>query len=409
MRILQISPSYYPAISIGGPIFTSMALHSACNHNGHTVDVETTKAGISESDLRGLTGTAYQGDLHVHLEGSTIKDFQPISGRIVYRSFFGPANFTFSPGSFWPLFRNIQKYDLIIMHGVWNFPIIIGGLLCRFFAKQFIIFPHGALYKETIELKSRYLKKIFLFFFVNRILRAASFVIFTTIDEKDKVTAFLNLDIRPFVLPNIVNFSNYKNLPLRGKFRRSYGIPQDAMVLLHFGRINMKKGIIHSVQVIPKLMPEFPKVVLVVVGGDEDGYRVDIESVAQSLGVLDRVFFTGLVNFEIGRQALVDADIFVLPSLSENFGMAVVEAMYCRLPVVVSENVGIAPDIARCDAGKVFALSSDNKALISILAELLRSRSERRALGERGFEFAVSNYDEKVVNIRLKELLKLLN
>jgi glycosyltransferase involved in cell wall biosynthesis len=115
-----------------------------------------------------------------------------------------------------------------------------------------------------------------------------------------------------------------------------------------------------------------------------------------------------MVEPTIGKQALIDADIFVLPSLSENFGMAVVEAMLCSLPVVISDNVGIAPDVASGGAGKVITLTPENDSLINTLAQLLQSSAERKALGARGREFAISHYDESAVSSRVDELLALI-
>ena len=147
---------------------------------------------------------------------------------------------------------------------------------------------------------------------------------------------------------------------------------------------------------------------LAVIGGDEEGYQTVIERCAESFGIHDKVIFTGLVQRDEGIQAMVDADVFVLPSLSENFGMAVVEAMQCNLPVVLSDNVGIAPDISKAGAGIMVSLSTENQPLIEAIAALLRNPEERYLLGKKGKQFAIEHYDEKAVTSILNELLSLI-
>ncbi|MES1982938.1 MAG: glycosyltransferase [Pseudomonadota bacterium] len=399
MKILQVCPAFYPAISIGGPIFTILSLQRLLATKNHIVDVLSTPLGLSQKDRASI----------VYNKPMTMPVTMSVPGVITYQHFYGYPHFTFSPQSFWWLFKNIEKYDMLILHGVWNFPILAAALVCRIKKVPYFVVPHGTLYKETIELRSALLKKTFLKLYVERMLVGAKRILFTTRDERDKVTNFLQLDFSSFVLPNIVRSAEFKQLPVRGEFRRHYSIPADAPVLLHYGRISRKKGIEFSIQALAKLSSEFPDAVLAVVGGDEEGYRAVIERCAKDWGVQHRVIFTAMVERKpMGMQAMVDADIFVLPSLSENFGMAVVEAMQCGLPVVISNNVGLAPDIGSAGAGLVVSLTPDNEPLANAIAGLLRSPEERRALGEKGKNFAIEHYDDQAVASIVDELLALV-
>ena len=154
-----------------------------------------------------------------------------------------------------------------------------------------------------------------------------------------------------------------------------------------------------------KLSIEFPKILLVVVGGDEEGFKSIIEKVALKNGVSDKVVFTGLVDRKLGIKALVESDIFVLPSYSENFGISVVEAMHCGLPVVISDNVGISSEIYEADAGIVFSLASDNLSLVKAISVLLRSPERMRSLRIKGKQFAKIMYSEDAVTSSFDELL----
>lgn len=400
MKILQVCPAYFPAISIGGPIFTMRSFQNVLVANRHDADVVSTPLGLSQNDR---SSVIYNTALPIEGSRTAIG-----VGCITYHRYYGYPHFTFSPQTFWWLMKNIRNYDVAVLHGVWNFPILAAAFACSINNVPFFIFPHGTLYRETVELRSAHLKRIFLKLFVERILRSARRVIFTTQDESDKVTKYLQIDMKSVIVPNIVRSADFVDLPERGQFRRQFGIPDDALMLLHYGRISKKKGLEFTVQALSKLVLEFPAAILVVVGGDEEGYRAIVERRARELGVLDQVIFTGLVDPRIGKQAMVDADVFVLPSLSENFGMAVVEAMLCRLPVVISDNVGIAPDVARAGAGKVVTLTVENEPLISTIAGLLRAPEDRRIQGIKGRQFAIEHYDDKAVSSRVEALLALV-
>jgi len=363
---------------------------------GNTIDVLATPLGLTPQEKASLV---YDTPMPMPI---------PSLGKITYQRYYGYPHFTFSPRTLLWLLKHIDNYNVAILHGVWNFPILVAALACRIRKVPYIIFPHGTLYQETVELRSSFIKKVFLKLFVKGILQKAKRVIFTTQDERNKVTKFLSINLASFIMPNIVRTAEFSILPEKGAFRKNHNISPETLLLLHYGRITKKKGLEFSIQALAKLSLEFPNIILAVIGGDEEGYRTIVERCAESFDVLDKVIFTGLVQRDEGIQAMVDADVFVLPSLSENFGMAVVEAMQCNLPVVLSDNVGIAPDISKAGAGTMVPLSAENEPLIEAIAALLRNPEERYILGKKGKQFAIDHYDEKAVASIVDELLSLI-
>jgi glycosyltransferase involved in cell wall biosynthesis len=390
MRILQISPAYFPAISIGGPIFSTLALAKVLSRD-HDVDTLTTQLGLRQSNCLSPRCN--------HFEPS------PCGGRLMYKRYYGYPNLTFSPGTLAWLLGHAKEYDLAILHGVWNFPIGAAAFACKWHRVPYVIFPHGTLYREAIDLRSAAPKRLLLKLYVRRMLEQAARIAFTTNDEARKVTDHLRLNVRPFIIPNIVEASDFARLPARGLFRAMHGIGATTEVLLHYGRITRKKGIEFAVRAVAALRRQGRNVVLAIVGGDDEGYKAKVQATVQDLHVEDGVIFAGLLGREEGKAALVDADIFVLPSYSENFGMAVVEAMLCRLPVVVSENVGLAEDLGRADVGVVVRLDPDARLLIQALTALLDNKTRRESLGIRGRQFVIENYDADAVRNRVNQLL----
>jgi poly(glycerol-phosphate) alpha-glucosyltransferase len=126
---------------------------------------------------------------------------------------------------------------------------------------------------------------------------------------------------------------------------------------------------------------------LVIAGPDEGGHLEEIRALASSLGILDRVSFTGLVQGEEKVRLLHSADVFVLPSFSEGLPMSVLESLACGVPVVVTResNVG---DLTADGAGWECGASVDSlaealgKAVLASDAE----RAERGAAGRRAVE-----------------------
>ncbi|MGA8891071.1 MAG: glycosyltransferase [Anaeromyxobacteraceae bacterium] len=392
MKILQVCPAYYPAIAIGGPVFSAMAFAGAAIECGHQVDVVATPLGLTPKQKETIN--------YAHLEDG------PHHVRIVYKRFFGHTHYTFAPSIVPWLMSHVGGYDLVVMHGIWGFPIMAGALAARWAGVPYLIFPHGTLYRETIELKSKALKKVALTTWVLDALRRASGVIFTSNDEADKVSEYLNVSFKQWIVPNIIPSTDFAELPPRGAFRRLHGIPDDVALILHYGRVAKKKGIEFVVEALASLGREIPDAVLAVVGGDEFGYRAGLERFVESAGMSNRVVFSGLVDRAAGLQAMADSDIFVLPSLSENFGMAVVEAMLCHLPVVISDHVGIATEVAGAGAGVVVRLARMEQDLPRVLSTLLRDPAERRRLGIAGHAFATSTYDIAAVKPRIAEMLE---
>ena len=88
-------------------------------------------------------------------------------------------------------------------------------------------------------------------------------------------------------------------------------------------------------------------------GPDEGGLRPELEAQARAAPDRARVHWTGMLEGDLKWGAFHAADAFVLPSHQENFGVAVVEALACGLPVLISNQVNIWPDIAHDEAGIV--------------------------------------------------------
>ena len=389
MKILQISPSFYPAISIGGPIFSTLTFTEILEKN-HQVTTLTTQQGLDNEQLTSITYNS-----NIQLSDKHTK---------IYKKYVGPANFTFSWSLLAWLIRHGKKYDLFVLQGIWNFPFMAAYLVARFHKIPYIVFTHGTFNPESFHGNSTWIKKISYALSVKRMLMDANHVFFTTQVERKKLIDFLKIKVNAAIIPNIVKKQDFENLPARGKFRTQFSIRPETIAILHFGRIAKIKGIEITLAAIKKLSDQGQDVCFIIAGGDEKGYITTIEKKIDALHLRDKVHFTGMLNREETKQIMVDSDIFVLSSYSENFGISAVEAMYCKLPVILANQVGIAEDVQNAQAGLVFDIAKEE--LSHSISFLIDKPPHLKGLADQGYQFASKNYDLPVVAAQIDDLLQ---
>jgi glycosyltransferase involved in cell wall biosynthesis len=154
-------------------------------------------------------------------------------------------------------------------------------------------------------------------------------------------------------------------------------------------RLHYKKGL-------DKLIPAFARIknqqaMLVIAGPDSDGYQATVQQMIDGLKLSDRVLFAGMLWNADRIAALADADLFVLPSYQENFGIAVIESLAAGTPVIISDQVNIHREVAAAGVGGVVPL--DLNKLAAELDRWIADPSLREAASARAIVFAQSRYD----------------
>jgi glycosyltransferase involved in cell wall biosynthesis len=139
---------------------------------------------------------------------------------------------------------------------------------------------------------------------------------------------------------------------------------------LFLSRIHTKKGCDLLMAAMGRLAAAHPDVDLVMAGPDEEGLQTQLEAQAKRLGVDGRVHWTGMLVGDLKWGAFYAAEAFVLPSHQENFGVAVVEALACGVPVLISDKVNIWPEIVQDRAGIVNEDSAEGtyRSMATLLA-----------------------------------------
>lgn len=382
MRILHVIPTM--SARYGGPAKACREMSAALADRGHDVTVFTTNydgfGGYVEPSVEPLS------DRH---QGVTVHTF-PVD--------LPPDYFRISRPLSRALSNDIEKYDLVHIHSLYLFTTLAAGFHAKRHRVPIILRPHGSL-DPYIFPRHRGRKLVIETLYQNRLFKRADAVHYTTTEER-KLAAPYTFNRPGFVVPLGLNIDDYRPLPPRGLFRERYPETRDKKILLFLSRINFKKGLDILAKAFGKIAAERDDIHLVIAGPDNEAYRQKVEAMLAAAGVLERTTFTGMLVGKEKLAALRDADLFALPSYTENFGIAVIEAMACGLPVVISDKVNIWREIKEGGGGEVEPLDPDRFAdrIITMLAD----KAGLKSYGERGIETVSSLFNWPSIGQRLE-------
>lgn len=266
--------------------------------------------------------------------------------------------YSFSPRLWRWLRNNVQRFDGIVMNGIWSFPGLCLYLATRRNGKRYGIFTHGALdpwFNRQYPLK--HLKKMLYWPFQYAVLHNAQAVFFTTETERKLAkTSFWPNTWNSVVVPYGIcepNSSRDQASLQTEIFYQKFPELRSRRFLLFMARIHEKKGCDLLVEAFARQAGAVPHTDLVIAGPDQAGLRAKLEERARKLGVAARIHWTGMIGGDVKWGALRSCDAFVLPSHQENFGISVVEALAVGRPVLISNQVNIWPQIIEDGVGLV--------------------------------------------------------
>ncbi len=328
MRILHVISSVNPAG--GGPIEGINQLGTSLRSAGHEVEV----ASLDSPEEPFLKQSA----LPVYPLGPT---------RLGYA-----FNARFIP---W-LRTSRGRYDVVIVNGLWQFHSFATWCALRNSSTPYVVFTHGMLdpwFRKKYPLK--HLKKWMYWPWAEyRVLRDAQAVLFTCEEERRLArSAFWLYRCKEIVISyGTAKPKGDADLELR-EFYGHYPALNTKKVVLFMGRIHPKKGCDLLIEAYAKVLGQDSDWHLVVAGPDQVGWQEELISRASQLGLSARITWTGMLSGAMKWGALRAAEIFVLPSHQENFGIAVAEALAVGVPSLISNKVNIWREIESDGAGIV--------------------------------------------------------
>ncbi|GAB4166615.1 MAG: glycosyltransferase [Thalassobaculales bacterium] len=300
----------------------------------------------------------------------------------------------------WPLKRDLAailpQVDICRIHLLWTFVQWAAFAECRRAGVPWLVQPHGN-FADYHWRWNRARKAVMERLFQDRMLEGAAGVIYTA--EAERMEAGDRARGAPaFVLPHGIHIGRAV-APPAGTLARLWPALAGRRVVLFMSRLHAKKGLPALAGAFARLAATRPDLALLVCGGDygaEAAFRRQIAA----LGIAHRVVIAGHVEGTAKAAAFAESTLFCLPSLAENFGNAIVEAMAFGLPVVTTAHVDIAPDIA--PAARIGTPDADSMA--ALMAGLLDDPAAAAALGRAGQRLVAERYAWPVIADRMEAI-----
>ena len=252
---------------------------------------------------------------------------------------------------------NARRFDVVVMHGLWNFSSFGAWLGLRNQSTPYYIFPHGMMdpwFRRKYPLK-HIAKIVYWWLAEGRVLRDAKKVFFTCEDEK---LLARNMFLGHTYTESVVGLgtadpTGNPNVEIKTFFTTCPAL-NNRSFLLFLGRIHAKKGCDLLIRAFAACLSEVPPDLdLVFAGPDRTGLRTALQRLAQRLGVGSRVHWPGMLKGANKWGAIRASEALILPSHQENFGFVVAEAMACSTPVLISDKVNIWREVVESRAGLV--------------------------------------------------------
>ncbi len=364
MRILQVVPFYYPAEAFGGPVPVVGHVSEELVRRGHEVIVYTTDA---------IGSSTRQKARYLEIRGVKVHYFRNWSNSLAWHRLF------FAPGIVPQLRKEIRTFDVIHLQDYRTFQNIVVHHYAKKYGIPYVLQAHGSV---GAFFQKGFLKRTFDTIWGYRILRDASKAIAVTKIEAEQLKNVGASEDKIKIVPPGIDLSEFGNLPKKGGFRNRYGLNSSQRIILYLARIHKIKGPDLLAKAFSRLLGDVSDTQLVFVGPD-DGYLPALKKLVKELRIEERVLFTGPLFGKEKLEAYVDADVYVLPSSYEIFGLTVLEACACGTPVVVTEACGLA-DWINQRAG--FKVAHDEHRLQEAIGMLLTNEELRKQLGDQASE-----------------------
>jgi glycosyltransferase involved in cell wall biosynthesis len=375
MKVLHVIPSL--SAVHGGPTRALGLMESALAARGVTVETATT-----DDDGPGRRNGKVRG--------------RPLAEGAATRRYFRKT-FDFYKTSVefarW-IARHAGDYDLLHIHALFSFTTPVAAWAARRAGVPYVVRPLGTLNGYGLRHRRPWLKRASVRWVEAPLLRRAAAVHFTS-DEEAREAASLGIALRGVVIPLGVE------TPAACSPART-APPRDVRQVLFLSRLDPKKNLESLIDAVALLTAGQGPVQLVVAGAGDPGYVATLRARADARGIASRVQWLGHVEGDTKAHALASAQLFVLPSFSENFGIAAAEALAAGLPCVLGQGVAIAGDVASAGAG--LAVAPDPASIAAGLQQLLDDAPRRDAMSLAARRLAVERFSAGAMAESLERL-----
>lgn len=388
MRVLHVIPSLSP--SSGGPSFALPAMARALAPHGVRICVATT-----DDDGPGRRMPDMDPAAEIPQEGGWSARYFPKQTEFYKVSL--------------PLWRwlhdHARDYDLVHVHALFSFASLAAMRAARSHGVPYIVRPLGVLNRWGMRQRRRWVKNLSFRMLELPLLRRAAAMHYTSRMEQEDAARF-GLRNHQEVIPIGMDLHPFETLPSRDVFTRQFPAAAATRNILFLSRIDVKKGVDLLLDAFARIAAQHPTARLIICGSGDPSFVTALQQQAAALGIASRVTWTGFVAGELRLAACAAAEMFVLPSHSENFGIALLEAMAAGLPCLATDQVALAVDAAV--SGAVHIAACDPSSFAQAMSRLLESASQRQTLALTARNLARRDYSLDAMGRGLLQLYEKL-
>lgn len=325
MNILEVSNFFKPFWETGGVTKVNYELSKNLVKKGHNVVVYTTNGYRKILDVIPNKRINIDG-IDVYYFNNYLKRFFQKGGLLA--PLYAPI----------VLKKEINKFDIIHIHEHRTLLAVFVYYYAKKYKVPYVLQSHGSVLPFY---KKNKIKCMFDYIVGNSILNGASKLIALNEIEMQQYIQMGVHKSKIEMIPNGINIEEFKCLPDRKSFKEKYSIKKEDKIILYLGRIDKIKGIDLLIEAFSKLAVELTNVQLVI-AGPNNYYSSEIKHNISNLGINRSILFTGPLYGKDKLEAYVSADVYVLPSRYDIFGITILEACACGTPVVVTNGCGLA-------------------------------------------------------------------
>ncbi len=383
MKILHVIPSI--ASVRGGPSQAVLEIVTAlCNLNITAEIVTTNDNGNNLLDVPLCTKTEYQ-----QVPVWFFARFSP--------SIHSVREFSFSSQLTSWLWNNITNYDLLHIHAIFSYPSTIAMLIARLKGVPYICRPLGQLCQWSLQ-QGHQKKQAYLSLIERANLNSSQALHFTA-QQEQKEAANLNLKCPSFILPHGITIP-IQISEAKIKLRQQLKIADNEPIILFLSRLHPKKGLDHLIPALGKLAHK--PFAFVLAGNGDSQYEIEVENLLLQHNIYARTHRVGFVQGEYKNLLLQGADIFTLTSYSENFGIAVLEALAAGIPALVTPGVALASVLKQERVGYVTDINVDS--ITSSIESCLNNLSALKQQGDRARQLIIEQYAWDSIALKMIEM-----
>ena len=395
MKILHVAHFFYPCLSAGGVVNASYQIASKQSEDN---DVKVISSDSCKERLKFPNGR-----YDVNVDGIKVDYFRNLSNKFKLKTMLDtPLAAPFK------IRNDIKGYDIIHIHEHRQTLAIFASYFARKNNIPYVVQAHGSVLPFF---QKEGLKNLFDKVFGFKILHNASCVFALTEVEKEQYLKMGVDEDKIEIVPLGINLEEYENLPDYGKFRSKFNIDEKDKLILFVGRIHEIKGLGLLIDSFYDLINQqneknsledivCSSIKLAIVGPD-DGYLVKLQDKINEYSLEDNVIIPGPLYNEEKQEALVDCDLFVMPSKYESFTTSGLEAMACSKPLVLTKNNHIHDWV---DGNVGIACEDNRDSLREAIEKVLFDEELALIFTRNGQKLIKEKYNWDIINNQILEI-----